>query len=77
MTTFPTYLREARILSQQSREELAAKLGTTYARVAKWENGEYLPRDTSLVSIAKALGIDARDLLRVWDRERRMRKCKP
>ncbi|MEJ5142549.1 helix-turn-helix domain-containing protein [Gluconobacter albidus] len=51
----PAQLRAARALVDWSREELAAKAGTTTRTLARLEAGETIPRASTIAAIRKAL----------------------
>lgn len=54
-------IRERRLSSNMTQDEMAKKLDVTRSTVAMWENGEAMPRADKLPELAKVLGcsIDA------------------
>lgn len=52
-------LREGKNLTQ---EELCKKIGVSQSAIAKWENGDSLPRADKLPELAKILGCRIDDL---------------
>lgn len=53
-------LRKQRGLSQK---ELGDMLGVSNKAVSKWENGESMPKTTTMVKLAELLGIDGNELI--------------
>lgn len=63
---FSARLSAARIMCGMSRETLSEKIGKSRQSVYKYEKGEMLPDSTSLIQIARALGIPVDYLFRTF-----------
>ncbi len=64
MTTLGELLREARLESRLTQEQLAATAGLTTASVSRIEGGKNTsPRLTTLQALAAALDVDVSSLL--------------
>ena len=61
------YYREQKNLSQQ---EVANELSISQQAIARWENGETLPRAEKLPQLAVILGCKIDDLFKEMDKER-------
>ncbi len=59
----PAALRAARHLAGLSREQLAARLGSSFNCIVRWENGYNTPRLDNLDKLAAALGCPVEGLL--------------
>ena len=57
-------VREARIHTGWSQEELANQLGVSRQAVSKWENGTSDPSTSNLIAIAKLFHITPEELLK-------------
>lgn len=49
-------IAEARHRAKLSQQQLAKRLGTSQATVARWESGAQMPSTTTLAKVAKATG---------------------
>jgi len=49
-------IAEARHRAKLSQQQLAKRLGTSQATVARWESGAQMPSTTTLTKVAKATG---------------------
>lgn len=49
-------IAEARHRAKLTQQQLARKLGTSQATVARWESGAQMPSTTTLTKVAKATG---------------------
>lgn len=58
----PYKLRQVRTDKGFSREWLAVAAGSQYNAIALYENGHRVPSRSSLLRLAAALGVPARDL---------------
>lgn len=58
------YLREVRNKTNITLRELEKKSGISRAQIAKIENGDSVPKITTLCSLAKALGVSITDLFK-------------
>lgn len=63
-------LRDARKARKLTQQQLAARLKTDQSNVSKWESGEAVPQQDTILRIAGVLGIDATILLRAREFER-------
>lgn len=61
---FAWNLRIARQRADLTQRGLAAKMGRTQERIAKWESGRCLARTDAIVRLAEALEIEPGELLR-------------
>lgn len=50
-------LKQVRINSKISQEELAEKVGVTRQTIRNWENGDYIPNVTELIKLCNVLKI--------------------
>lgn len=57
-------IKEKRLALNITQEELAEKLCIKQSAVAKWENGEAMPRADKLLKLARILGCTVDDLLK-------------
>lgn len=55
-------VKELRLSTEMTQEQLAEKLNVTRSSVAMWENGEALPRADKLPELAKIFGCSIDDL---------------
>ena len=63
MKQIGTVIKEQRIKSGMTQEQLAAFLNISYQAVSKWENGVSLPDLPLIVSLTKLFGISSDELL--------------
>ena len=49
-------IAEARHRAKLTQQQLARKLGTSQATIARWEGGAQMPSTTTLAKVAKATG---------------------
>ena len=56
-------IREGRDRLGMSQEALAERLGVSRQAVSKWESGASDPSTSTLLALAKLVGIDAKELL--------------
>jgi transcriptional regulator with XRE-family HTH domain len=61
---FAWNLRIARNRADLTQRALAAKMGRTQERIAKWESGRCLARTNAIVRLAEALETEPGELLR-------------
>ena len=62
-TDIGSRIKEARLAAGFNRNQLARRLGTSWALVNQWENGKTTPSLKSLRRIADELGVDTDRLL--------------
>jgi transcriptional regulator with XRE-family HTH domain len=60
-------LKELRMAAGLTQMDVAARLGTTPAKVSAWEVGRVVPPTRVLAELAKTLGVDADALLEAID----------
>ena len=60
-------LKESRLKSHLTQEELAEKLDTDKVQISRWERGEAMPRPESLVDLSRILGVSVDYLLGLSD----------
>ncbi len=60
--SFPDALRAKREHARMSREALADLIGRSADSVARWETGRNMPRRSTMVRVADALGVSVEDL---------------
>lgn len=60
-------LRERRLGSDLTQEQLAQKIGTDVKQISRWESGKFAPNLETLVLIARALNVSADYLLGISD----------
>lgn len=56
-------LKESRLKSHLTQEELAQKLNTDKVQISRWERGEALPRAETLVDLSRILSVSVDYLL--------------
>ncbi len=65
-------IRQARIASGMSQEQLAERLGVSRQSISLWETNQTRPTAENIISIAKILGVSTDDLLldenRIWSK---------
>lgn len=62
-------IREARLRSGLTQQELAERLGTTQSVVARWEAGHRSPTVEAMVRAVRACGLDVSMSLGAYDTE--------
>lgn len=62
--TFGPFLKESRLQSGMTQEQLARQLQVTSAAVSKWERGKSLPDIAKLEDLANALNLSVLELMR-------------
>jgi transcriptional regulator with XRE-family HTH domain len=60
---FGEHLRELRLSKKFSQEELAYKCGTPLSQIGRFERGERSPTLSTLLLLAKGLGVEPKKLL--------------
>lgn len=60
-------LKESRLKSHLTQEELAQKLNTDKVQISRWERGEALPRAETLIDLSRILGVSSDYLLGISD----------
>ena len=63
-------LRDARKARKLTQQQLASALGTDQGNISKYESGEQLPQQDTVLRIATVLGVDGAILLRAREFER-------
>jgi transcriptional regulator with XRE-family HTH domain len=63
ITAFGEHLRKLRQQKKFSQEELADKCGTTLSQIGRFERGERSPTLSTMLMLAKGLGIEPKKLL--------------
>jgi transcriptional regulator with XRE-family HTH domain len=63
INAFGKHLRELRSEKGLSQEELAYKCGTTLSQIGRFERGERSPTLSTLLLLARGLGVDPKTLL--------------
>lgn len=63
----PDRLKQSRLKSHLTQEELATKLGTDKKQVSRWESGGAVPHGERLVDISRILNVSVDYLLGVSD----------
>ena len=66
-------IKKARESAGFTQEELAERIGTSRAAIARYESGDIEPRLEKLIAIAKTLGVSTDYLLDVGDEELELR----
>lgn len=61
--TLGTLIRLHRENLEMSRAELARQVGVAASQITRWEAGDYKPSLSAMVALAKALDVDAVDLM--------------
>ena len=63
MTRLGEYIQERRTHLGLTRADLARELKVHKAEVQRWEEGTWCPRPTTLVALARVLGMPAHELM--------------
>lgn len=56
-------IRKLRLKNGLTQTQLGEKIGTTKARICRWESGVYVPRLHVLAAIAKAMNCDLSEII--------------
>lgn len=64
---FGETLRRLREDAGMTQEDVANRLGISGQAVGAWENGRARPRLSKLNELARLLGVDASDLVDMWE----------
>ena len=71
---FGPFLKEARLRSEMTQEQLAQRLHVSSAAVSKWERGKSLPDIAKVEELADALDLSVLELMRCQREERPLPK---
>lgn len=64
MNTLPEKLKQLRVNSNLTQEELAKKLFVTRQAISNWENGKNMPDTVAIVSLSRLYGVSLDELLK-------------
>ena len=64
MINVPENIQHARHNANLTQVELAERMGVAQSRIYEWETGKKDPTASSLIKIARALGIEPGELLK-------------